>query len=289
MSTTLSNRKEAFVSIVCLTDVGRVRRGNEDAFIVTDLTEAESTGTPGELIERSVGAHGLLLAVADGMGGVQAGEVAGQMAVEQLARFLVASPKTRPISVWLNEGLKAANREIRRAGQINPEVQGMGATITAAMIHDEQAIIGQVGDSRGYLIRGGQIQQVTKDQSLVQALLDAGQLTEEMASHSRFRNVILHALGVEDVIEPGLSFFSIERGDYLLLCSDGLSNKVGNIEIRDIVGESASLGEAGERLIRLANERGGEDNITTIIARFDGAGWPLPESATNQEIKVGYL
>lgn len=272
--------KEKFVSIACLTDVGRVRQGNEDAFIVTDLTEAESTASSGELLERPIGLHGLLLAVADGMGGALAGEVASQMAVEHLTRYLIASPKTKPLSAWLNEGLKEADREIKRASQSNLEYQGMGATITAAVIHDDQAIIGEVGDSRGYLIRDGKIQQLTKDQSLVQVMLDAGQITEETASHFPYRNVILQALGAGDTIEPELCFVMLERGDHLLLCSDGLHNKVSDVEMRDIVLEAKSLNDACARLIALANERGGEDNITLIVARFDGTGWPLPEKTT---------
>jgi serine/threonine protein phosphatase PrpC len=151
----------------------------------------------------------------------------------------------------------------------------MGATMSTAVVHDEQAIIGQVGDSRGYLIRGGRVQQLTKEHSLVQAMLDAGQLTEERAAHSPLRHVILHALGADDQLQPQLSFFDLERGDCVLLCSDGLSNKVGDVEVHDIVREIASLGEAGERLVALTNERGGEDNITLIMARLDGAGWPL--------------
>lgn len=268
---------ETFVSIACLTDVGRVRTNNQDAFVVTDLTEAESLGTSAELLRHPVGMHGLLLGVADGMGGALAGDIASRIAIEQLGLQLISAPEKRPVSGWLRQAIKAANREVRRASGANPAYHGMGATMTAAVIHDGKAIIAQVGDSRGYLIREGHIQQVTKDQSLVQAMVDAGQLTEDAARNFHFRNVILKALGAEDEIEPDISAITLARGDYLLLCSDGLSNKVGNVEMHDTILEAESLEIACAGLIALANERGGEDNITLVVARFDGEGLPLVE------------
>jgi serine/threonine protein phosphatase PrpC len=268
---------ETLVSIACLTDVGRVRKSNQDAFIVTDLTEAESLSTSGELLKRPVGMHGLLLAVADGMGGALAGDVASKIAIEQLSLQLISASEKRPVSGWLRQAIKAANREIRRVSGANPAYQGMGATMTAAVIHDGKAIIAQVGDSRGYMIREGHIQQVTKDQSLVQAMLDAGQLTEEAARDFHFRNVILKALGAEDEVEPDISVITLVHGDYLLLCSDGLSNKVGNVEMHDTILEAESLAAACDRLVALANERGGEDNITLVVACFEGEGLPVVE------------
>jgi serine/threonine protein phosphatase PrpC len=276
---------ETFVSIACLTDVGRVRKNNQDAFIVTDLTEAESLSTSGELLKRPVGMHGLLLAVADGMGGALAGDVASRIAIEQLGLQLIGASEKSPVPAWLRQAIKAANREIRRVSGANPAYQGMGATMTAAVIHDSKAIIAQVGDSRGYLIREGHIQQVTKDQSLVQAMLDAGQLTEEAARDFHFRNVILKALGAEDEIEPAISVITLVRGDYLLLCSDGLSNKVGNVEMHDTILETESLAAACERLVALANERGGEDNITLVVARFDGESLPTAEAASRVSVE----
>jgi serine/threonine protein phosphatase PrpC len=263
---------ETFVSIACLTDVGRVRKNNQDAFIVTDLTEAESLSTSGELLKHPVGMHGLLLAVADGMGGALAGDVASRIAIEQLGLQLIGASEKRPVPAWLRQAIKAANQEIRRVSGANPAYQGMGATMTAAVIHDGKAIIAQVGDSRGYLIREGHIQQVTKDQSLVQTMIDAGQITEAQAKDFRFRNVILHALGAEDEINPDISVLVLARGDCLLLCSDGLSNKVGNVEMHDTILEAESLEAACNRLVALANERGGEDNITLVVTRFDGEG-----------------
>jgi protein phosphatase len=268
---------EVFASVACLTDVGRVRKNNQDAFIVTDLTEGEAIQTSGELLKRPVGIHGLLLVVADGMGGAQAGDVASAMATEQLSQKLIAANERALVSSWLRQGIKGCNREVRKASLANVEYQGMGATMTAAVIHDGKAVIAQVGDSRGYLIREGHIEQITKDQSLVQAMLDAGQITKEAAESFPYRNVILHALGAEDEVEPDISIVKLEQGDVLLLCSDGLSNKVGNVEMHDTIIESESLGAACERLVALANERGGEDNITLVVARFEGEGLRAPD------------
>lgn len=280
---------ETFMSAAWLTDVGRVRKGNEDALIVADLSKAEVISASGEVNPRRVGSEGWLLAVADGMGGAQAGEVASLVATEHLVRTLIAAMGEIPVASQLRDGLVSANQEIRRIARERPECQGMGATITAAIIHEGHAIIGQVGDSRGYLIRAGQIQQITKDQSMVQALVDAGVLTPEQAAHSPQRNVILKALGANDELEPDLSRVKLARGDYLLLCSDGLSNKVGNVEMYDIALKSESLGAACAQLVTLANERGGEDNITVILARFDGAGLPAPETSDGRRILVEHL
>lgn len=281
-----STPKETYASIACLTDVGRVRKANEDSFIVTDLTAAESVASSGELPKRPIGMHGLLLVVADGMGGAQAGDVASRMATEQLSHQLLASTARALVSAWLRDSIKACNREIRNASQTNPEYQGMGATMTAAIIHDGKAVMAQVGDSRAYLIRKGHIQQITKDQSLVQAMLDAGQITEDMAASFPYRNVILHALGAEDEVEPDISIVTLEQGDYLLFCSDGLSNKVGNVEMHDTILEAESLGNACKHLMALANERGGEDNITLLVARFEGEGLRVPDDEVEPNVLI---
>ena len=276
-------KNQTSASIACLTDTGHVGKSNKDAFIVMDLTEAESIGSAGELITRPIGEQGLLLAVADGIGGTPAGGIASRMATEQLARTLVAAPEKKPVSEWLRKGIKAANHAIRNASQANSEYQGMGATITAAIISDGQVVVGQVGDSRAYLIREGQINQVTKDHSLVPIMLDAGQITEEKAAHFRFRKEKLQALGAEDEVEPDISCVRLARGDHLLLCSDGLCNKVGNVEMYELVLASESLSDACEWLVGLANARGGEDNITLVVARFDGTELPVV-----QEVAVVY-
>src|SRR5437879_1190039 len=148
----------------------------------------------------------------------------------------------------------------------------MGTTTTAVGVLGDHFFLSQVGDSRAYLIREGQAVQLTKDQSLMQRLVEAGELTEEEAARSERRNIILQALGPDARVKVDLTHQEVRRGDILVLCSDGLSGQVKKEEIAEIVTRASDLQTAADRLIALANERGGPDNITVIIARFDGAG-----------------
>jgi protein phosphatase len=168
----------------------------------------------------------------------------------------------------LSDGLKSANHTIRHASRETPAFSGMGATMTAALIYQGQAYLGQVGDSRCYLIHAGEIQQVTKDQSLVQVLVDIGQMTKEQAAQSPQRNVILQSLGTRDEIEPAISVVPLAHDDYLVLTSDYLMQKVTDSEMCETINQSQTLSAACTQLIALANEPGGDDNITVIIARF---------------------
>jgi len=147
----------------------------------------------------------------------------------------------------------------------------MGATLTGAAVKDDKLDLIQVGDSRAYVMRGQQIRLATKDQSLVQQLVDVGQISEEEAETHMFRNVILQALGAQTELTPATARIQLRQGDMLLLCSDGLSGKLRNEEIRQIVAESGEdLGAACAALVAAANDRGGEDNITVVLARFSG-------------------
>ncbi len=258
------------VSVACLTDTGRVRSANEDAFIVAELNDKEVKTITGNLDGYRVGSGGLLLAVSDGMGGAQAGEVASRLAIEQLLRRLGAPAQKELERDRLSDGLKSANRAIRHASRENPAFSGMGATMTAALIYQGQAYLGQVGDSRCYLIHAGHAQQVTKDQSLVQVLVDIGKMTKEEAAQSPQRNVILQSLGVRDEIEPEVSTVPLAHDDYLVLSSDYLMQKVSDSEMCEIINRAPMLSAACDQLVTLANERGGEDNITIIIAHFEG-------------------
>jgi protein phosphatase len=256
------------VSVACLTDTGRVRSANEDAFIVAEINDKEVKTINGHLDGYRVGPGGLLLAVSDGMGGAQAGEVASRLAIEQLVRRLGASAQKESITDRLSDGLKSAHRAIKQASRENPSYSGMGATMTAALIYQGQAYLGQVGDSRCYLIHAGQVQQVTKDQSLVQVLVDIGQMTKEQAAQSPQRNVILQSLGVRDEIEPAVSVVPLAPNDYLVLSSDYLMQKVSDSEMCEIITRAPMLSAACAQLVALANERGGDDNITVIIVQL---------------------
>lgn len=255
------------VSVACLTDTGRVRSANEDAFIVAELNDKEVKTITGNLDGHRVGAGGLLLAVSDGMGGAQAGEVASRLAIEQLMRRLGAPAQKDSVADRLSDGLKSANHAIMHASREDPKCSGMGATMTAALIYQGQAYLGQVGDSRCYLIHAGQVRQVTKDQSLVQVLVDIGQMTKEQAAQSPQRNVILQSLGVRDEIEPEVSVVPLAHDDYLVLSSDYLMQKVSDTEMCEIINQAPMISAACAQLVALANERGGADNITIIIAR----------------------
>ena len=163
-----------------------------------------------------------------------------------------------------------ANLAIHHKSQEDSRCAGMGATFTGAAIHGDMLDLVQVGDSRGYIIRKDQIRLATKDQSLVQQLVDVGQISEAEAETHMFRNVILQALGAQGDVTPVTGRIRLRRGDTLLLCSDGLSGKLRSEDIQNIVTSNPDLAKACDELIAEANNRGGEDNITVILARFSG-------------------
>jgi protein phosphatase len=164
-----------------------------------------------------------------------------------------------------------ANRNIHYKSLEDSRCSGMGATLTGAAVKDDKLDLIQVGDSRAYVMRGQQIRLATKDQSLVQQLVDVGQISEAEAETHMFRNVILQALGAQNELTPATARIQLRQGDMLLLCSDGLSGKLRNEEIREIVAAAVDLGAACAALVAEANNRGGEDNITVVLARFTGS------------------
>jgi protein phosphatase len=183
----------------------------------------------------------------------------------------------------IKHATRTANERINAFAGGHPEYRGMGTTATIAGFLGDTLYLAQVGDSRAYLVRNGVAQQITKDQSLMQKLIEAGELTEEEAAQSERRNIILQALGPEPNIKVDLTHQTVRRGDTLVLCSDGLSGQVTKEEIAAIATEEADVGEACRRLIDLANDSGGPDNITVIVARFDGPG--LQPSVTEDEVR----
>ncbi len=269
------------VSVFGKTDLGRTRDHNEDTFLVADLARREADISVGAR-DHSVGPRGSLFMVADGMGGAAAGELASSMAAQHIYEHLetrwMPDPDTSGdrFAFYLREAVEYANQLIHGYSQAHPEVRGMGTTVTAAGVHDTRLYLAQIGDSRAYLVRGGRAFQLTKDQSLTQRLVDAGELTEEEAEASARRNIILQALGPDARVKVVLSTEPLRRGDILLLCSDGLSNLVRRDELAQYTAEHADLAELCSALIDAANERGGPDNITIVAARFDGDGLPLP-------------
>jgi serine/threonine protein phosphatase PrpC len=280
-----------FVELNANTDVGRVRSGNEDNYLVLDLstrnawTGSEGDAPPSEMLRFEVGERGVVLVVSDGMGGALAGDVASRMAVETVRDMLAGADdgegaEDSTLVESLRNATDYANFAIHRKSQEDPHCSGMGATLTAAAITRDGVSLLQVGDSRGYVIRGGQIKLATKDQSLVQQLVDVGQISEQEAETHMFRNVILQALGAQPELQPVTGLVRVFRDDLLLLCSDGLSGKLRAEDMLRIVRDSdGDLARACEALVDEANERGGEDNITVVLARLTGDD--LPAADTN--------
>src|SRR5215471_6043795 len=271
------------VELHAKTDVGRVRRGNEDNFLLLDLTAArawsgsDGAENPADMREFAVGDHGLVLVVSDGMGGALAGDVASRMAIEAVRDVLLGKNNDgngcdadASLVDCLKNATLEANRNIHYKSLEDSRCSGMGATLTGAAIKDDKLDLVQVGDSRAYVMRGQQIRLATKDQSLVQQLVDVGQISEAEAETHMFRNVILQALGAQNELTPATARIQLRDGDMLLLCSDGLSGKLRNEEIRHIVSDAEDLGAACNALVAEANNRGGEDNITVVLARFTG-------------------
>jgi len=280
------------VELYAKSDVGRVRRGNEDNFLVLDLsnhqtwTGSDGNSAPAQLTRFNLGDRGLVLVVSDGMGGALAGDVASRMAVDSVREMLMGSDSAEPCDPGmplvdcLKNATVYANLAIHHRSQEDSRCAGMGATFTGAAVKGDHLDLVQVGDSRAYLIRKDQIRLATKDQSLVQQLVDVGQISESEAETHMFRNVILQALGAQSEVTPVTGRIRLRRGDILLLCSDGLSGKLRSGDIQNILTDSTDLAGACTELIAEANNRGGEDNITVVLARF--LGDDLEEASTDR-------
>ncbi len=241
------------------TDTGRARRRNEDAYALEPP----------------------LFAVADGMGGAQAGEVASRLAVAVLRDFHDADalePEAR-VAALVTE----ANHRIHERALADSSVSGMGTTITAALVDGDTIVVAHVGDSRAYLLRGGDLEQLTQDHSLVADLVRSGQLTPAEAEAHPQRSVITRALGTDPEVEPDTFTVRAAPGDVLLLCSDGLTTMLADSEIAALVQGNAGLGSAAKALVRAANRHGGEDNITVVLVRLAGDDEETAERAPTED------
>jgi PPM family protein phosphatase len=239
------------------TDVGMKREHNEDSFLVN-----EDLG---------------LFVVCDGMGGHAGGETASRLAVQTIEKELI-SAKLRtddpfsvkvplaesPLAGALREAVEGACAAVFRSSRANPELAGMGTTCITLLVHGDHALLGHVGDSRAYLVRDGEVFQLSEDHSLVNEQVRAGLLTEEEARHSRLKNIITRSVGFEEDVLVDVLGVETRAGDRFLLCSDGLSNLVETDEIRDALAQD-DLAQVPELLIQLANSRGGDDNITVVL------------------------
>jgi protein phosphatase len=245
------------------TDVGRRRKLNEDNFIV----ESESN----------------LYAVCDGMGGHNAGEVASKMAIETLTAFIQKSHREKEIT-WpygldvslsfdgnrLKTAIKLANKKVYKAADNREEYTGMGTTVVAAVVSGNLMTVGSAGDSRCYLLRGGAFSQITKDDSWVSAAWAEGILNAEEIERHPLKNVITKAVGAKETIEIDVVEQTLQAGDLVLLCSDGLHAMISDEEIlRHLTPLPASLQETAQKLIDAANEAGGKDNVSVVLLRYN--------------------
>lgn len=237
------------------TDQGRVRDHNED-FVASREP----------INDNDENQNGWLFILADGVGGADSGEIASQHATEQTIHHYLASQETSNWGERLKRAMESANADLRKLVAEKYQGQRMATTMVSVVIHDLTATFANVGDSRAYRWQNGNLRQVTKDQSLVARLLEEGAITVDEAINHPRKNVILHSLGPETNPEIDLFEEKLEPGDQLILCSDGLTRHVSDEEIAALVGEQEPP-EATEKLIALANERGGEDNISVVILR----------------------
>jgi serine/threonine protein phosphatase PrpC len=263
------------------TDVGQIREHNEDNFLVADLTR-RSRGLLEDDREQLVGDWGSVIGVCDGMGGAAAGEVASQLAVDIIYEKLTEGSPPHDhdeLAQRLVRAVEEAGVRIFNEARADRTRRGMGSTATLASLMDGRLFVAQVGDSRAYVLRHGKLVQVSRDQSLVNQLIEAGQLTEEEAETFEHNNIILQALGTAETVQVDLTYVDLERGDRVLLCSDGLSGMVRADELREVLASQRDPLDACRELTERANRAGGHDNITVIVADFDGPNLPtsLPE------------
>lgn len=262
-----------------------MRSENQDRLLVVNLSDAERRAHPRDLtndasvgpVRFEIGAEGAILLVADGMGGRAGGAHASGLAVTAIHEVMVDGGSATALATTsefvdrLRHALNEANRTIYEEAVRDDHYRGMGTTATLAGIFGGVAYLAQVGDSRAYLVRGGQAIRLTRDQSLVQDMIDSGVLSEDDARNVK-NGMILQALGTAATVRPELTFHELRRDDVLLLCSDGLSQVVRDEEIAALVSKTTLCAELCDALISMANERGGPDNVTVLVARMRGDG-----------------
>jgi len=266
-----------FIEAHLLSDVGQKREKNEDSCIVTVPDDSD-------LLRH----RGMLFAVADGMGGASAGERASHLTLEVLSRQYYSSTSL-PIPAAIEAAIEAANAAVFDEAEHNPELHGMGTTVSVLVIHGENAYIGQVGDSRVYMLRERSgIHQLTRDHSLVAEQVRNGLITEEEARHHQLKNLITRAVGIKERVKVDLFALRLKAHDTLLVCSDGLCNMVSDEELtRGLALGAIDTNTRG--IVQLANQAGGTDNITAVTVRMTTAPpkRPLQEGADPVEVRNG--
>lgn len=234
-----------------ITDIGMQRKVNQDYVYCS---------------EAAVGSLPNLYIVADGMGGHKAGDYASRCCVESMVRSVTGEVLKSPVSI-LEHAIQNANAYVLEQSQTNKEYEGMGTTVVAATIVDDILHVGNIGDSRLYLIRD-KIEQITEDHSLVETMVRTGELMPEDARFHPNKNIITRALGTNKEVKADFFEVKLEKADTILLCSDGLSNMVEDKEIERIVKQMDNVKETSETLVGLANKNGGTDNIAIVMVRI---------------------
>lgn len=276
------------LEVTAKTDTGRVREANEDNFVVTQDCANSEWILPKEPYLNSEA--GTILVVADGMGGLNAGEVASKIAIDSIKEDMVQLNEDiqgeKDIKRILINAVLNAHKKIVAGGKTDPDTEGMGSTIVIAWIKDFKIHVGWVGDSRCYVSRNKKLLQLSKDHSFVQSLVDSGELTKEQAFSHPQSNIITQSLGDDSHSpKPDYVAFSVDDNDIFLLCSDGLNSMVKDEKIEAIVAENKNLPELAEMLIQEANNEGGNDNITVLMAKvINSAGKNLQQEKKETEI-----
>ena len=256
-----------------ISNVGLIRHDNQDSFLIANLETGDiATMSAPTLV--SVHTAPFVLVVADGVGGAASGALASSIATETILSELhrwwhkVAKPTPESVEAALKRSVDVANRAIYQKANTMPEHRGMGTTTTLTLVLGGEAFIAQVGDSRAYLVRKGAAKQLTKDQSFVQRLIDAGRMTAKEAAQSEHRNIILQALGPEEKVVTDFYRVMLDNDDILVLCSDGLSNQVSSAEIGRIARGAGRPEDICKALIKEAMHTGAPDNVTVVAARL---------------------
>jgi serine/threonine protein phosphatase PrpC len=246
------------------TDVGRIRENNEDNFLIFSPSENRE----GNISKKKSTDKGFILLVADGMGGAAAGETAAAIVVSSAKTYSKETQEeVTPLELAYN-CLIIAQEACKMVIEKNPAFNGMGSVATNVYVKDEKAFISQVGDTRLYLFRNKQLEQITEDQNLVTELVKLGLINEEQAQNHPQRNAVTQAVGAGDDLHPVESILELEIGDKLLICSDGLNGTVSDVEIQLILDGSSDLEDIVHNLIETANANGGHDNITVVLAEI---------------------
>lgn len=272
------------IDYAAITHAGRVRKNNEDAYLVSGV-DGEEPQVNGSGKTPKFCKSGLLAAVADGMGGAAAGEIASREGVAAVAVYMfghwgVLPPEQATESTLvkaLHDATTQASEAVLRWSDSERSARGMGSTLTAAMVWKGYVYLAQVGDSRCYLFRRGVLTQLTVDQTLVNELITSGTITAEQARTHPQRNMITQALGCPQPVKPIMGRISLRRGDRILLCSDGLHGEVEDAQIQDTLAGAWSPKKTLELLVSKALAHGGRDNVTGLLLALDDLALPLPD------------